>query len=88
MQEHLYHHPHTTLNFVNEEAPTYPPVLVTKPPNTPSRNNNNNIINNLIVVFLDFFSHKNSYYSRTSVIRPLVIRNLDYLEWNLINYKD
>ena len=23
---HSYHHPHTILNFVNEEAPTYPPV--------------------------------------------------------------
>ena len=34
---HSYHHPHTTLNFVNEEAPTYPPV--TEPPNTTSRNN-------------------------------------------------
>ena len=34
---HSYHHPHTTLNFVNEEAPTYLPV--TEPPNTTSRNN-------------------------------------------------
>ena len=34
---HSYHHPHTTLKFVNEKALTYVPV--TEPANTTSRNN-------------------------------------------------
>ena len=34
---HSCRHPHTTLNFVNEGAPTYPPV--TESPITTSRNN-------------------------------------------------
>ena len=34
---HSCHHPHTTLNFVNEGASAYPPV--TESPNTTSRNN-------------------------------------------------